>query len=206
MDLLEKSIIAVVVLVAIFGIIYYLIVHFGISQSVTESQAVSLVLSDIKNTNPNAVVNVTNVTPSQFPGSWHILLTVIYNATSPCPSFYALSFDYPKYGFVSRVENNYTSNCIVHGLANNPNYIIAAAPVAITRIYSFPAAQEYIHRFGYSNVSASALFYKNASVLGKNYTSVWEVTYTSPTASYSEKFYITQVGGNLIANYSIPTS
>jgi len=205
MDLLTKSIMAVVVIVIIIALLYYLIVHFGITTQVSEAEAISLVTSDIKNSHTGAVINITNVSPSQYPGSWHIIMSVIYNATSPCPSFYAYSFDYPKFGFVYRVENNYTSDCIVYGFLNNSNYIIASYPVAIARVYSFQAAQKYIKNFGYSNVSASASFFANVSIFGKNYTNVWRVVYTSPKANYSEQFYITQVGGRLIANYSIPS-
>ncbi|MGC8662430.1 MAG: hypothetical protein ACP5RT_01440 [Candidatus Micrarchaeia archaeon] len=206
MDLLSRSVIAVVLLIIVLFAIYYLIAHYGVSSEITKEQAVSLVLSDIKNSNPSLVVNVTNVTPSQFAGSWHISFTIIANATSPCPNFYSVSFDYPRYRFVPTLENNYTNNCIIDGFSNNSNYILASYPAAITRVYSFVAAQNYINRFGFSNISTSATFYKNASILGKNYTNVWKILYTSPKASYSEDFYITQIGGHLIANYSVPNS
>jgi hypothetical protein len=104
MDLLTKSIMIVVVIVIIIALLYYLIVHFGITTQVSEAEAISLVTSDIKNSHPGAVINITNVSPSQYPGSWHIIMSVIYNATSPCPSFYTYSFDYPKFGFVYGVR------------------------------------------------------------------------------------------------------
>ncbi|MGC8568328.1 MAG: hypothetical protein ACP5LP_03975 [Candidatus Micrarchaeia archaeon] len=205
MDLLAKSIIAVVAIIIVLSIVYYLVEHFGIGGQVTEQQAINLVLSDMENSSPNAQITITNVSPSQYPGSWHIIMSVVYNATSPCPDFYSYSFDYPKFGFVYRIEDNYTSSCVVHGLSNNSNYIIAASPVAITRVYSFPSAQSYIEKFGYSNITANAEFLTNASIMGKNYTNVWVVKYSSPKSNYSEVFYISQIGGTLIANYSVPS-
>ncbi|MGC9129428.1 MAG: hypothetical protein ACP5GB_00885 [Candidatus Micrarchaeia archaeon] len=205
MDLLAKSAVAVVAIVVLLALVYYIVVNFGSAPHISEQEAISFVVSDIKNHSPTAVINITSVYPSQYPGSWHIVMSVIYNSTSPCPDFYSYSFDYPKYGFVYRVENNYTSSCVVHGLSNNPNFIIAAAPIAIVRVYSFPAAQAYISKFGFSNVSTSAAFYTNASIMGKNYTNVWKVVYSSQKANQSEIFYISQIGGNLIANYSLPS-
>lgn len=204
MDLLAKSIIAVVVVLLIIAVVYYLIMHFAVSQHVSEAEAISLIISDIKNSNPSAIVNVTNASPSQYPGSWHVVVSVVLNATSPCPNFYIYSYDYPKYGFVPRTENNYTSNCVVHGFSNSSNYIFASYPAAITRVYSFPAAQAYINKFGFSNISTSAILLKNVTINGERFSNVWAVTYTSPRANYTERFFITQVGGNLIANYSLP--
>jgi len=204
MGLLSRAVIAVVIIVIILALVYLAVKYFGIGTHVTEAQAVSLVVSDIQNSNPGALINVTNVTASQFPGSWHILMSVVLNATSPCPSYYIYSFDYPKYGFVYRVENNYTSNCVVYGLIQNKSYIIASFPVAIVRAYSFNASKSFISTYGYQNVSAKASFYNKLLIKGINYTNVWEVIYNAPNANHTEYVFLTQSGGNLIANYSIP--
>ncbi len=142
MGLLSSSAIAILIIVVIFVLLYLGVKYFGIGTHVTEAQALSLVEGDVQNANPGVLINVTNVTPSQFPGSWHILMSVILNATSPCPSYYIYSFDYPKYGFVYNIENTYTSNCIVYGLMQNKSYIIASYPVAVVRAYSFNASKQ----------------------------------------------------------------
>ena len=77
MDLLSKTIIGVVILVAIIFVLYYLQSNgvFG-NYSVTQSQAKTLVLNDLQNTFQNAVVNITNVSESQYKGSWHIIASL----------------------------------------------------------------------------------------------------------------------------------
>ncbi|MEM0094668.1 MAG: hypothetical protein QXV17_01280 [Candidatus Micrarchaeaceae archaeon] len=205
MELLEKVVVYAVVTAVIIVGIYFAALRLGIGAQVSESQAKALVLSDLANTYPGAAINITNVTPSQFSGSWHIVASIVINATKPCPSFFIYSFDYPKYGFIYRVENNYTSNCIVYGLLQNKSYILASYPVAIARSYSMhiPSVDNFVGRFGFNNTVVHATYYPKLSLFGINYTRIWLVNYSSPKANYSEYVLISQQGGNLVANYTI---
>ena len=205
MNLLTQVIVAAIIIALIFVVVYFAAQKINLGQHVTESQAVALVVHDMQNAQPNTVVNVTNVTPSVYPGSWHILLSATFNATSPCPSYASYSFDYPQYGFVYRVENNYTSDCVVYGLEQNRSYIIASAPVAIARSYSLgiPSITSFVKKYGYNNISVHATFYNSVILSFSTYNNTWIVNYSTPNANYSEFAAITQVGGKLITNYSI---
>jgi len=191
MDLLVKSIIVVIVVVAIFGAVFYLFSSGLLSQQITQAQATSLVYHDLQNTDPGAQVNITNVTPSQYAGSWHILASVILNATSPCPSYFIYSFDYPKYGFVYRIENTYTDDTT----------IIGSGPAAITWSYeeNIPAVTSFVSKYGYSNVAVYATYHKSINYSGLNYSDMWLVEYTAPSANATLNVLISQLNGTSVS-------
>jgi hypothetical protein len=200
MDLLVKSAIAVVVVVVIVGAAFYLQSSGVFTQQVTQAQAVSLVYHDLQNSNPTANINITNVTPSQYSGSWHIMVSIIENATSPCPSYFVYSFDYPKYGFVYQIYNTYTDNCVIYGNKGNQT-IIGSAPAAITRSYdlNIPAVVSFIQKYGYSSVKTYAAYYKNfVSTGGYNYTGVWLVNYITSKSNATVSVLIYQNNGTAV--------
>ncbi|MDE1861099.1 MAG: hypothetical protein KGH72_05300 [Candidatus Micrarchaeota archaeon] len=200
MDLIIKAlIVGVVIIAALYGVYYFS--NHSFSQTLTQQQAVSLVQHDLQTTYPEAIINITNVTPSEFVGSWHIVASMIFNATTPCPAYYIYSFDYPKYGFVYRLDNNYTANCIVNGLAGNKSYVVASYPVAIARSYSLNLSNVmgYVERYGYSNVNVHAAYYPYTIFNFVNYTKVWIVNYSAPAANYSAYVVLNQNGGSLAA-------
>ena len=186
MDLLAKSVVFVVVIIAIVGAVFYLLSGGAFMKQVTQAQAEALVYHDLQNSNPGARINITNVTPSQFQGSWHMLASVILNATSPCPSYYIYSFDYPKYNFVYRVVNTYTSNCVIYSGSGNQT-AIGSAPAAITQSYDLhiPSVYSFVQKYGYSNVAVYATYYRNVTYQGTGYSNAWLVNYTSPGANSS---------------------
>ncbi len=201
MDLLEKAIVIAVVIAVIIISAYYLLRHQTAPQ-VTQAQATSLIRDYLQNTYPGATVNITNTSSSVYPGSWYILASVISNSTSPCPSYSVLSFDYPQYGFVSRIENNYTGNCVVNGFANNQSsYIVASYPVAIalSRELDISSVNAFVNEAGYSNVSVHATYYGAINFSNKTYSKVWLVDYTSSKLSHSVQVLISQIGGKQLA-------
>ena len=145
-------------------------------------------------------MNITNVTPSQFQGSWHIVASIVTSATSPCPSYFIYSYDYPQYGFVNRTENVYTDDCVINGFTNSTNYIISSYPVAITRSYMLdvPLVKQYVGIYGFNNTVVHASYYNSTSLYGTMYNNVWLVNYSAPTASYNVYVLLTQVNGNLV--------
>lgn len=199
MDLLVKTlIIALVIIVALYGIYYVFQNNF--TQSVTEQQAVSLVTSDLQNSHPTAIINVTNVTPSRYAGSWHIVTSIIFNSTTPCPSYYIWSFDYPKYGFVNTTENDYTSGCVVYGLRNQ-SYIIASYPVAIARSYSLNLSnvRGFVSKYGFNNVVVKAIYYNSTSFNYTSYGHVWIVNYSAPEVNTSAYVVLNRTGGSVLS-------
>lgn len=202
MDLLSKSVITVVIAVLIIFVAYYTISHVTFAQPVTEQQASSLVLHDLENANPGAAINITNVTPSQYAGSWHILASIVTNATSPCPSYSIYSFDYPKYGFVYQVENKYTSNCVIYGIVAGKGYIIGSYPVAITASYNLnlSSVNNFIQKYGLTKIAVYATYYNKTTLSGKNYTGIWLVNYTAPNARYVAVV-LSQVNGTELSAY-----
>ncbi len=204
MDLLSKAvIIAIILVVAIVGA-YYAFQKVFSQSTVTEQQAATLVTNYLQSHNPDAVINITNVTPSQFAGSWHIVASFINNPTTPCPTYLIYSFDYPKYGFVNRTETIYTTNCTVNGLVNGNNYTIGSYPVAIVRSYSLknPSITSYVNLAGYSNVAVHAIYYSKFPLQGANYTKVWVVNYSAITSNQSLYAGISQVNGSLMFIYN----
>lgn len=206
MDLLSKSILVAIVLVVAIFLAYYTISHVTFAQSTTKVQAISLVQHDLENSNPGAAINITNVTPSQYAGSWHIVASVVLNATSPCPSYFIYSFDYPKYGFVYRVDNTYTSDCQIYGLVPGKGYLIGSYPVAITASYlqrnNISVLSQYINQHGYYNVTVHASYLNATAIQGKNYTGVWLVNYTTPDSSNYVAVFLSQVNGTPVATRS----
>lgn len=196
MDLLSKSILAVVLLAVLVFAAYYISksVHFG--KQISEQQAESLVLNDLRNQNPDSVINITNTTPSQFAGSWHIIASVVLNATTPCPSYNIYSFDYPEYGFVYKVDNTYTENCVIYG--NITNYGINSWPVAITDSYiqNVSSVRNFIDSHGFQDVQAHATYYPSIYLYGANYSGVWLVNYTSSNSHVN--VYLSQANGSAI--------
>lgn len=206
MDLLGKSAVAAAVVLVILLAAYFLFLKNPFTQPVSKSQATSLVLSDLYNTYPGADINITNVTQSQFPGSWHIIASVVTNQTSPCPSYSVYSFDYPQYHFVPRVDNVYTAynasggQCLVYGFTQGSGYIIASYPVAIARSYTLNVSNvtQFIQGYGYANVSVNAT-YRNTTTLGTGtFNDVWVVHYTAPSTNSSVYAILTQSNGNLV--------
>lgn len=164
-------------------------------QQVTTAEAVSNVTNYIMTSYPGAVVNITGVNSSQAAGSWNILASVVTNSTSPCPSYFVLSFDYPQYQFVARVQNNYTAYvnesgvwiCKIDGWQPGSQYQIPSPEVAEALSYNLTINQTraFVGRYGYGNVEVHAGYFSSAVIDGVNYTDVYLVNYTSPGANHS---------------------
>ena len=201
------ALIVVAIAVAAFGISSLL--HSSHSRGVTEAQAEQFVLNDLKQASPGANITVINVTNSTLKaGSWSVTVSVVYNPTSPCPTFLIEGFDYPAVTLVPSVEVLYTSNCEVYGLANAPSYVISAAPVAITRAYDFGNATilNYIGA-NMNSVTAHAAFYSvlpaNATPLGTQFNNTWLVEYSAPGAPTSLYVLMDKSGTTLLGMYSV---
>ncbi len=207
MDLLARTIIIAVAVIIILFIVYYALQN-TVFQHVTQQQAASLVTADLQRTYPNALINVTNNTPSNYSGSWHIVASVVLNATSVCPSYFVYTFDYPQFGFVYRVDNTYTSNCVIYGLSSAKPFILSSFPVAITRAYTLgiPSVLSFVGSAGFGNTSAHANFFTLTSVQGSNYSNIWIVNYSSARENYTVYVLLSQLNGTLIKAFSVPNS
>lgn len=205
MDILERTLLAIVAIVLVFFALYYATQHYLTGGSVTKQQAVTLVESYLQNNNPNAIINITNVTPSQYAGSWHVVASVIKNPESPCPGYYVYSYDYPQYELVNRTESVYTAGCVIYGLIPNQGYIIGSYPVAIARATSLNTSNVklFIESVGYNNTVVHALYYNDTNVGGQNVSRVWIVNYSSAASNKNVYSVISQINGTFIATYNI---
>lgn len=205
MDLLGKAVIAAVILAIIIVGAYIGLQKITPQTSITQYQAASLVNADLQNVYPGAAVNITNVTPSAYPGSWHVTASIVLNATRPCPTYLVYSFDYPKYGFVYTIENRYTQGCVIYGMQNSSNYLITSPPVAIARSYNLgiPSVTSFVSKYGYDSVHVTAQSYKMMELFSTNYTNLWVVNYSAPAANYSLYVAISQAGGTKLLNYTV---
>lgn len=163
----------------------------------SSAEAISNVTNYIETSYPGAAVNITGTNASQYPGSWHIEASVIVNGTRPCPSYFVLVFDYPKYNFVSNVENNYTADCVVNGVQAGRPYTISSYPIAIAWVYGLhiPQVETFITKYGYSNVNVSASHYNAVTLGAQNYTNIWLVKYTTPESNSTVEVAINQANG-----------
>ena len=201
MDLLTKAVVAAVIIIVVLVALYYGTKHV-FSQPLTEQQAEALIVADLQKAYPGAVVNVTNASQSVYAGSWHVVTALVLNATSQCPSYYVYSFDYPQFGFVYRVENTYTSNCVIYGLQQGK--AISSYPVAITRSYDLNNSRiiNYVSTQGRS-LFVTAKFYNVSRANGVNYTNVWVVNYSSKSANMSVYAVLSQMNGTMLAVYNM---
>ena len=204
MNLIEATFILALAVIIIILLLYFAISHFAPSK-VTEQQATTLILNDLLKNYPYANVTLDNVTPSIYPGSWHVLVSVVFNATSPCPAYYIYAYDYPKFGFVPTNINNYTGDCVINGFTSNKTFLFTSYPAAITRATDLhlPQVQNYISEFGYSNVSVHASFFNYTKAENKTYANVWLVNYSAAKAKYAVYVMISQLNGTLIATYNL---
>ena len=213
MDLLVKVGIAAVILIAIFAVIL-LFKYTTSGGPLTASQAQQIVQRDLKLANPNASITVINVTPSTLAsGSWSIFVSLVYNATRPCPTLYLEEYDYPATGLVPSVANLYTSHCVIYGLPNSSSqystYLITAPEVAIAKSFntSFPALVLYVNTYGYNNTNVYATHYQNLTLsnaiapFGNKFFNIWLINYTATRAPYSE-YVVLSSTGSIIFNYT----
>ena len=203
MDLLAKTVVlAAVVIVILLGVYYAL--QSTILSHVSEQQAASLVTADLQNAYPSAMINITNERPSNYTGSWYIAASVVVNATSPCPSYYSYTFDYPKFGFVYRVQNTYTQDCRIYGLQQNSSFLLSSFPAAVTRSYTLgiPGVMSFVQQYGFHNVSVISHFYQSIDTHGMNYTKAWLVEYSAPRANHTVSVLLSQLNGTLLAAYN----
>ncbi|HVC58443.1 MAG TPA: hypothetical protein VND15_03140 [Candidatus Acidoferrales bacterium] len=208
MDLFLKVGIIVVVLIVVAGIGFILFQHAKGSTAVTSDQAVQFVKSDLIEMNPSANITTINVSPSRLQtGSWDIVLSIVYNATRPCPTLLIQGFDYPATGLVPSLDNLYTTKCVIYGMSDAPSYVISSPLIATARSYneSPKSVSTYVSAYGYNNTVVHSKFYTmlNSSVTGssRNFTNVWLVNYTANRATYSE-YLVMDSSGTVIANYS----
>jgi len=214
MDLLEKVAIVAIILIVIFSSAL-LIFKYAIkgNQNLTAAQAQQIVLRDLSLTYPNASITATNVSPSTLSkGSWSVYVSIVYNATRPCPTLYLDQYDYPATGLVPTIANLYTQHCIIYGLAGTAlpyyTYLITSPEIAIAKSYnsSYPSLIRYVSTFGYDNTNVYAKRYivLNRTTIPVNVTfyDAWLINYTATNAPYSE-YIIMNSTGFILYNYSV---
>ncbi len=205
MDLLSKTLVVAVVLVIIIAVAYFAFEKVFVPGPVTEQQAATIITQYLQSSNPNAQVNITNESQSsQYPGSWHVVVSVISNPTTTCPTYIVYYFDYPKFSLVNNTFNPYTQDCKIVGYVKGSSYIIGSFPVAIVYSYDLnnSAISNFVNINGNRSVVVHALYYPNISINGFNYTKVWIVNYSSITTNKSIYAIVSQVNGTFYSTYN----
>ena len=172
----------------------------------TQDRAVALVKEHMQVQYPGSTTDVFNVTSQD--GSWKMTSKVIYGANTPCPDLSIVVYEYPKFGFVPRDQNNITSNCQLLGCKDIPVCRIAMpeeAIIASHKLNNVSEVDSFVNDFGYSNVRVDAAFYNSYFEPKTNYTypSVWVVRWSSPNADYSIRLILNQTGGKVIDKFIV---
>ncbi len=208
MELLGRVAIVAGIVIVLAAAVFLLSKHV-MSGPLTSQQAVQYVLRDMRDNNPSANITVINVSSSTLKsGSWDIVLSVVYNASRPCPTLFIEAFDYPATNLVPSVDNLYTSHCVIYGVSTAPSYVISSPYIAIAMSYnqSPVRVRSYVDAFGYNNTRVAAKFFSalgsGATPTGKNFTSVWLINYTANDANYSE-YVVMGSSGSMLANYTL---
>jgi len=210
MDLIGKVAIIVILLIVIASAGFLLFKH-STQKQFTAAQAQQVVLNDLNASQPAANITVINVSNSTLEkGSYNVVLSIVYNSTSPCPTLFIEEYDYPATGLVSSVDNLYTQHCVVSGLSNAPSYVIGSPEIAIATSYNQSLAHNisevtnYVNDVGYNDVIVTAKFYPSLNNtnthLSQSYYNVWLVRYRGPSLNYS--VYTVLQSGSVVDNYS----
>ncbi len=207
MDLIGRVAIIVVLLVIVFSAAFLIFKH-GTASQLTPAQAVQFVKNDLRDTNPGANISVISVTNSTLEkGSYNIVLSIVYNATRPCPTLFIEGFDYPATGLVPSVDNLYTSKCVIYGLSDAPSYIISSPEIAIARSYTQNVSQinDFVNAYGYNNTVVTAAFYpylnSTTTHLGQSFYNVWLIKYSAASAK-SSVYVVLDSSGAVAGNYT----
>jgi len=174
------------------------------NEQMTQEKAVQFVKEHMQVQYPGSTTSVFLVTPQD--GSWNITSKVIYGANTPCPDLSIVVYEYPKFGYVPRAENNITSKCQLLSCKDIPECRIIMAEEAIIASHQLNNVSEvnsFISAYGYSNVRVDAAFYDNyfESKTNSTYSSVWIVKWTAPSANYSIRMILNETGGKLIDKF-----
>lgn len=209
MDLLTKVAVAVVIIILIAGAGF--LIYNAISEhatSLTAQQASQIVVRDLLLQSPSANITIINVTPSALKrGSWSVTLSVVYNATRPCPTLFIEAFDYPATGLVPSIDNLYTQRCVVYGLPTAPSYVISSPSIAMVQSYDsgFPPIADYVSTYGYNSTTVHARFFatlpSSMTPLNRTFYNAWLVNYTAKGAPHSQ-YVILSTSGAIIGNYT----
>ncbi len=211
MDLILKSaLIAVVLIVIAAGA--FLLFQKSVQHQLTSKDAINLVISDLQAKNPNATITLVSLSNSTIEkNSWNIVVSVVYNATRPCPTLLIEDFDYPATGLSPSTENIYTTKCELLNYASGaPSYVISSPEIAIVNSYdsNYSTIRSFVNRYGYNNTNVYARFFQNLQSnythLGANYSNIWLVEYTSSAANHSAYVLMSQ-SGRIIGAYNSTT-
>ena len=212
MELLARVGIIAIIIIIIASLGFFIFKYAVKSGALTAQQAQQIVVRDLQLSHPNASISVVNVTNSTLaPGSWDVFVSLVYNATKPCPTVYLEEYDYPATGLVPSIANLYTNRCVIYGLVNSSlpfyTYLITNPEIAIAKSFnsSFPSLASYNRTYGYGNIEVHAKHYQSLNstqtpIHGQFYD-VWLVNYTASNAPFSQ-FVVMNSTGSIIANYT----
>ena len=198
MNLIAKVLVIAVAIIIVLAAAR--LVSSGQAKPVSSSQAASNVTQYLKTAYPGVVVNITNVSQSQYAGSWDIIADVVINSTKPCPSFYSYSFVYPKFGFVGQIDNTYATGCTT----NEQN--VTSPAVAITKASAIPQIQALRKAYSDYNINTAVSYLVQYQAYNgtatHTYNDVWLVSYSTPFTKNTINVVLTEQDGSILVVYN----
>ncbi len=190
MELLERVGIIAIVVVIVFSLavlIHGFITHKS-SSYVSESDALSTVMSDIKLNNPSSNVTLLSIKKSNISNdTWSMSFRVINYQDYACPTLEIENYNYPALTLVPSVINVYTSDCKI--FVSNPCYVsnITSYPILLACLYHQNDSElnGFINTYGYHTVKANPKFYKSYVQNNKTYEDVWFTKYYTANSTYN---------------------
>jgi hypothetical protein len=193
MELLSKVALVAIILIVIAVSVGVLLKHVSQPSNITASYAKNFVLTDLHQSTPSGEFTVLNV--SGGPNSWTVLVAASYNTTTPCPTYFTESFNYPSTNLAPTIDNIYISNCTVRQIPSSSGGDITLPVIAIgeateqARSGGDPLLLNYLQTYPFGSTSVKADLYStyNSILEGTRVTgsNIWIVNYTSTDANFS---------------------
>jgi len=162
------------------------------NKNVTEQDAITFVLDDLKAKYPDAeVTEIAEITNSG--DSWYIKAKVTYNYSTPCPVRMHLYYDYPKKGFSISPPEYVTRDCKVCQIGSScvigtPEEAIIASHI----LAGSETAASYISL--HKDAKPEAKFYAEYVADGEKNQNVWVVKWYSASTNYGVYVMISNEG------------
>ena len=179
-----RSVLISISLIALFAFLSVFVsgcTKVSTNSNVTEKDAISFVLDDLKAKYPDAEIREV-VEISKSDDSWYVKAKVTYNYSSPCPVRMHLYYDYPKKGFIISPAEYVTRDCKV---CQSGTCIIGTPEEAIIASHTLNGTETATGYIRYNpNAKPEAKLYSGYDLDGTKYKDAWLVKWSSATANY----------------------
>jgi archaellum component FlaF (FlaF/FlaG flagellin family) len=193
-ETISKNVLIGIAFISLFVVLSVLIsgcTKPAANKNVTEQDAISFVLDDLKAKYPDAEVREV-VEISKSDDSWYVKAKVTYNYSSPCPVRMHLYYDYPKKGFIISSPEYVTKDCTVCTAGTCVIGTPEEAIIASHTLTGTETAADYLSF--HSDAKPDAKFYAEYVLDNTKNQNVWIVKWFSPSTNYGVYVMITNEG------------